>query len=292
MLSVAWAADRAAALTEASRTVFLLLLFTVALAVVRTPRSRTIFLTALVLGTAGLGLLVTFKLGTLARPADLFDEFKMMYPLGYANATGAFFALPALLGLYLASEPDGPVWRRSLLFAATVLLLEMTTLSQSRGAFWALFGAAAVYLALTPRRVRALLWGGAVVAVLAVGFQALNVLHLDALRRDMDAFAAHTPAAVRALVRLVGPGLGRRRRAGGAGPVRPARTAGLPRGQGRHVRPRVRRAGADRRPVPFAPTPRLHGRSGMVAVHARRPTRRRRRPPRSTSSPSRGAGGR
>lgn len=199
LVSVAWAVDRAAALTEASRTVFLLLLFTLALAVVRTPRSRTVFLTALVLGTAGLGLLVTVRLGTMARPADLFDDFKMMYPVGYANATGALFALPALLGLFLASEPGGPVWRRSVLFAGTVLLLEMTTLSQSRGAFWALFGAAAIYLAVTPRRVRALLWGGSVVAVFAVGFSALNVLHLDALRQDMDAFAVHTPPAVRAL---------------------------------------------------------------------------------------------
>lgn len=199
LVSLAWATDRAAALSESTRVLLLMLLFVLALAVLRTPKARDMVLATLVLGTAATSVAVVLKLAVDPGWALLFSSIKMTYPLGYANANGAFFALMVYPGLYLASRRLGSVWIRSLFFAATLVLLQMTLLSQSRAAFWALIAAGLLYLAITPYRIRAMLWGGALLGFFVVTFPALNVLRLDLTDRDSAAFLDHAPAAAKTI---------------------------------------------------------------------------------------------
>ena len=198
--SLLWAADRAAALTEVTRTVFMVLLFGLALAVLRTARARDLFLSTLVLGTAATSAIVVTQLARDPGWTLLFNEIKMVYPLGYANANGAFFAMMVYPALFLASRRSGRVWARSLFFAAAVLLLQMTLLSQSRGAFWALIASGVVYLVITPHRIRAALWGGAALAFFLVTYAPLNVLRLDLRENDLATFIPHASVAARTVL--------------------------------------------------------------------------------------------
>ena len=201
-LSTSWAVDKAAAFQEATRTLFYGLLLLLSVALTRSARARRAFLTAFVLGAAGIAVLTVIKLEVMAHPEDLWGDFKLQYPIGYSNALAAFYAIAVLPGFYLATRREAAVWLRSLLFAATTLMLLVSQLSQSRAAFWSLVGAGIVYVAVTPRRLRAILWGAILLSLIVVGFGPINALypHLSREPVDIAGFHGDLPSAVTVLI--------------------------------------------------------------------------------------------
>ena len=81
-------------------------------------------------------------------------------------------------------------------------MLLVSQLSQSRAAFWSLVAAGIVYVAVTPRRLRSILWGSVLLAVVLVGFGPINALypHLISEPADIAGFHGDLPSALRVLI--------------------------------------------------------------------------------------------
>ncbi len=80
------------------------------------------------------------------------------FPLGYRNATAAFFAITLFPALGLAGNRDLDPRMRAVSLGAATLNITMILLCQSRASIPALGLAVIVYLLLSPLRLRALTW--------------------------------------------------------------------------------------------------------------------------------------
>lgn len=108
-------------------------------------------------GLAGLTAAGAMLLGDDIR-TYLYGDGTLQYPLGYRNATAAFFLIALWPALGLARNRElGSGWRAAALGAATISV-EMALIAQSRGSTVAVAVALVVYAALTHERARALGW--------------------------------------------------------------------------------------------------------------------------------------
>ncbi|MHB9114023.1 MAG: O-antigen ligase family protein [Thermoleophilia bacterium] len=187
LASALWATNAAAAALEGTRSFLYLFALAATLTVVRDNRDARVLLSALALSSAVVALVTIVSLALSGSPENYFRFFKLNEPVGYYNAEAAFFAIPALVSLHLASRLSTSRPLRPLLFAAGVVLLEAGVLTQSRGGFWAFAAAVAVYIALVPNRPRTFLWWGIAFAIVALAFSRLNAPHIDLREHDIDA---------------------------------------------------------------------------------------------------------
>lgn len=82
----------------------------------------------------------------------------LQYPLGYRNANGAYFGIAFWTLVGTAGIASLAWWVRSLSAGAAALCLALVLLSQSRGSQLAGAVSLVVFLAIAPRRARALIW--------------------------------------------------------------------------------------------------------------------------------------
>ena len=166
VLSAVWAESPGRALEGGARTLLYAVLFLMALA---TPRDAAGAerLSALVMtgvgAIAGVTLIELVSDGTAAFLAGRLDA-----PVGYRNATACLFALGFWPFVSAAARHGGAVPKRSLAFAAALLVLGLALLTQSRGVIFGLALGGAVAVGLGPDRLRRL-W----VAIAAAGALAL-----------------------------------------------------------------------------------------------------------------------
>ena len=111
-------------------------------------RAALVAVVAIVVGVA-LGTLVASVHGD---PARLFLGGRLSEPFGYANATADFWLIGLWPALWLAVDPKLTWALRGPALAAAGILLEMTLLSQSRGALIGLVATAVLFVAFTSRR--------------------------------------------------------------------------------------------------------------------------------------------
>src|SRR3954469_21935574 len=124
------------------------------------------------LGMASIaGLIGLVAIGVLiatagSHPDHLYLEGRLADPLGYANATPNLFLIGMWPALALALD-RGLAWQlRGLSVGVAALLVQMSLLSQSRGAIAAFIIVAIIFVAASPRRWAALAGIGAVVVAL------------------------------------------------------------------------------------------------------------------------------
>jgi hypothetical protein len=159
--SIAWAGVRADAWDGANRTLLYWLAF---LVVGLVPWSRRAASHAVMTIVAGIGAIAVATLVLTALRADpeqLFLERRLSEPTGYANATAALWLIAFWPAVHFATSAGRGVVVRGAALGVACLLLEMSVLSQSRGAVAAFAVTAVVYLVLTPAR-------GAAAAALAL----------------------------------------------------------------------------------------------------------------------------
>lgn len=191
-LSMVWADFPAAAWGGANRT----LVYTVAFALffLWPWRDRDLVLAVGLIGVviAGSAAATVVRLLAAPSPAELLEEGRLAFPTGYANGNAALWTMGALVTLPLAAARELAPWARSLLLAASTILVGLGVLAQSRG--WLLgLPVAAVLLLLCGR--------GRLRLALAAGIVAVSVA---AVARPLDeVFARYADG------RPVGPGLER-----------------------------------------------------------------------------------
>jgi O-antigen ligase len=205
-LSIAWADDQGAALEGADRTLLYLVVFTLFALWPQRPRSAAVVAGAWTVGMGVLAVVTLVRLGAVADPRSLFHDDRLIDPAGYANAAAALWLMPLWPAVTLAASREVPWALRGLLGALAVVFVDVSLLSQSRGAVLALPICALLFVAFVPGRLRhlavlvpiALAAGAAAPAVLDVGPAVLDGTDA-ALRHAADAVVhAVLPAALAA----------------------------------------------------------------------------------------------
>jgi hypothetical protein len=166
-LSITWAENRAVAWDGANRAAF----YTVLLAIFSLwrldARGARAILTLTGLGLATIGLVELLRADAATDPSAFFIDARFWAPAGYINANVALWALGLFPCLMLAASRETHPILRGLAFGGATLLSSLALFGQSRGWMIALPLALLAYLAISPRRVRAL---GPVVLVAVATF--------------------------------------------------------------------------------------------------------------------------
>jgi len=195
-LSVDWSLAPANSWLEANRTLAYAAAFAGAIALVRLSAGRWrsviagVMLAALVLSA--------YAVASKVVPATLDasdTNARLSVPFGYWNAVGLTAALGIVPSLWLGTRRDGHAVLSALAAPALCILLVALVLSYSRGSVLAAVIGVAVWFALVPLRLRALLL--LVVGGLAAGAVVAWAFSQPALADDHVALAARTAAGHR-----------------------------------------------------------------------------------------------
>ena len=132
--SIAWADARGDAWDGANRTLLYLMVFALFAVVPWTVAEAAAGLGAFALATAGVGAWEVARVVVAGADASVFVDGRLAAPVGYENASAALFLVAFWPALLLAAHRPAPAWARAILLATAGLLLELTILTQSRGA--------------------------------------------------------------------------------------------------------------------------------------------------------------
>ena len=153
-LSILWAGVPGDAWEGANRTLLYLLVFALFALWPQRGASAALLLVAWTLAMIGLAAFVMLRVDARSSLSWFSAEGRLGYPAGYYNASAATWAMAMWPALLLASEKRIPWGLRGVLAAGTVLLAELSLLSQSRGSLYAAPVMLILIFALLPRRVR------------------------------------------------------------------------------------------------------------------------------------------
>jgi hypothetical protein len=153
--SIAWAANPADAWDGANRALLYWATFTVVGSRPWTRRSTDALLTTIVGGTSlvAAGVLL---FGLVGEASSIYVLGRLSEPTGYANATAALLLIPLWPAVHLALDRRRAGLLRVASIAVACGLLETAVLTESRGGAITAVVSAAVFLALSPRRLGAL----------------------------------------------------------------------------------------------------------------------------------------
>lgn len=165
-LSMLWSPAAGSALDEGHRVVMYLATFAAAALLGGLLGTRRT--TALAMVAAAAGVIAVMTVIAIARTPGLVQEDGVLrHPLGYHNAAAAFWLVGLWPALATALRRDlAPGWR-GLAAGGAALLVALAVLCQSRGSAVALLVAAAVFVAASADRRRALTALGMLTAVVA-----------------------------------------------------------------------------------------------------------------------------
>lgn len=173
-ISLEWSPVPSLARDEGLLTAFYAIALALPLVALRTPSRR---LAALALATSVLAvftILAAGDIGSSSNATRLFDYGRLYFPITYANAQGALFALGLWPALLFASRPAGAIAWRALWLGAAVLFLSAATLAQSKGTTLGLAVSGVLVLALSPTRLRLTVVVAIAGAIEAVAFRPLT----------------------------------------------------------------------------------------------------------------------
>lgn len=173
-ISLTWSPVPSLARDEALLTAYYAVALALPLVGLRTAEAR---LAAAGLVTAVLAVFtvaVALKVGLSANATRFFPGGRLYFPITYANAQSAQFALGFWPAILFASRRAGSIAARALGLGAAVLFLSAATLAQSKGTTIGLAVSVVVVLALSRARLRLLVVLLLCLAVEAVAFQPLT----------------------------------------------------------------------------------------------------------------------
>jgi O-antigen ligase len=170
-LSALWSESPAGSWEGAARDVLFAAAFT--LAATSGARSARRLGPLLLAGVVAIAAITLVRM--LAEGSDLYLAGRLNLPLGYRNATAAFFALGLWPLLGVAARRGVPSGLRAGAFAAGVAMLGLAFVTQSRGVLLGIVAGGVVSIAIGPDRVRRLWLAIAAVAALALASGGLLV---------------------------------------------------------------------------------------------------------------------
>jgi O-Antigen ligase len=181
-LSISWSDVQDDAWDGANRTFLYLAVFT--LVAVLPWRTETMFalLGVYAVAVASIGVVQLSRAASAEETTDYFQFGRLASPLVYQNGNCALFLMAFWPALFLFSRRSAPVLARAVSAGATVALLELALLTQSRASLIAAPVTFALYLLLVPGRLRTLAFAAVPAAFLAATYRPL--LDVFAAARD------------------------------------------------------------------------------------------------------------
>jgi hypothetical protein len=173
-LSLEWSPVPSLARDEGLLTAFYAVALAVPVLTLRRPLERSAALTAVTFLLTGFALAVAATLAFGTDPLSRFAGGRLYFPITYANAQGAFFALAFWPAAALAATKSRAAPARIALVGAAATLLAATTLAQSKGTVLGFAGALLVLVCATPERLRLLVPVAIAVAIAAAAFRTLT----------------------------------------------------------------------------------------------------------------------
>jgi hypothetical protein len=188
-LSILWAAVPGDAWEGANRTLLYLLVFALFALWPRQGRSAALLLGAWAFAMIGLAAFVLLHVDARSSLSWFADEGRLSYPAGYENASAATWVMALWPALLLAAERRVPWVVRGILAGGTVLLADLSLLSQSRGSLYATPVMLVLVFALLPGRLRT--FSVLVPVAIGIGVTAPAVLRVgDRVQNGGNAHAA------------------------------------------------------------------------------------------------------
>jgi hypothetical protein len=166
--SILWADAPGPALDGSQRTLLYLVCFASFALLPWTPRALLVVLGCFALLAVVSGAVVAIRVAQAADPARFFFEGRLVGPLGYPNASAAWWMAGAVVALGLAARPEVVAWLRPLFLSATGFLLCLIVTTESRGWLFTLPVVMLAVLALVPGRARTVLFAAPVAVALAL----------------------------------------------------------------------------------------------------------------------------
>lgn len=174
--SLLWAGSRANAWEETDRT--LLYLVGASLAAVAVGWAGPRGLRGLTFGVlAAIGVIGAGAMVRLTWGGDILLAFagdRLHYPVSYWNGLAALLMMGFWPALCLGTARTQAWWRRAVLLAVAVMLVELAVLPESRGALWTYLIVLPWFVVLTPHRFRGLVDLGVVGGLTAIAWPALT----------------------------------------------------------------------------------------------------------------------
>jgi hypothetical protein len=186
-VSLTWSPVPSLSRDEALLTAFYLLALALPLVSLTSAPSRTAALGALTLVLGVFTIAVALRIGFSGGALSLFRYGRIYFPITYANAQGALFALGLWPALMFATRERGSVVARSLGLGGAALFAAAAMLAQSKGTTLGVAASIVVLLVVSPLRVRLLPALAIVGAIDAVAFRPLTAPY-----RDQTLASVHT----------------------------------------------------------------------------------------------------
>ncbi len=155
--SIAWAADKGAALIGSNRALLYLLLFWMIAGLEWTRRRLELGMTLYLFGAGAVAVATLVELSVGPAP-QLLQNGQLAANLGYHNATAALGTIGAAGAIVMGSSDGQRPAVRAGLTAIAVACLEIALLANSRGWLYTLPVIAVVLFAVAPHRARLVAW--------------------------------------------------------------------------------------------------------------------------------------
>jgi hypothetical protein len=187
-LSIAWADVPATAWDGANRTAVYLAVFVLLCAFEWRAQAVMIWLGLFVLTVTIVATIDLVAALRAAHPGSHFTAGRFTGPIEYQNGSAGLFLMAAWPAVVLAAQRVVPWAIRALCAAAAAYLVELTLLTQSRGAVLGAAVTAVIFLVVVPTRVRAVVAASAVgLAVVLASDPILDVYRVVIARGDTHA---------------------------------------------------------------------------------------------------------
>jgi hypothetical protein len=158
LASAAWARSTGGAWQAAGRTFMYLLVLALALTFFTTAQARRAFKYLVMAGALALLSACIWRLWTAADATVLFVGHRLVFPIGQADAAAALFLIPLWPLVWLAAGPEERAPVRGVALGLATGLVGLALMTQSRGAVWSVGITLVLLFAVSPGRVRLLLY--------------------------------------------------------------------------------------------------------------------------------------
>jgi len=169
-----WAPSSGSAWQITGQTFMYLLFLTLALTYFTSARTRQAFKYMVMLGALALVVTCLWHLWTVEDQASMFLGGRLTFPIGHANAAAALFLVPFWPLVWLAAGPNERSPIRGAALGVATGLVGLALMTQSRGAVWALGMTLILLFALSPGRLRLLLYLVVPALLMVYAFPALD----------------------------------------------------------------------------------------------------------------------
>lgn len=176
LISLLWSANKGDAWLGAGQTYLYLLAFLVTVALISLNASRRWVLAASTLGPATIAAFTLLALPS--RMGELFDNDRLVGTVGYYNGEAAFLLVPFWVSIYVAGSRRVNVFLRAAVLAGAALSLNLTVMTQSRGAMVAMVVSLPIFFLFSGQRLRGLLALLPLTVALFTAFPGLNGVYV------------------------------------------------------------------------------------------------------------------